>query len=233
MIGDIAKALGQFTDPRILGVLIKSVIWSVVAFMVLFVPVWGLTSLIDGLVGGWLGIDFDGWLGGALSFLAAGLWVWMASILMFPIAAIIAGFYMNDIASAVDARHYPDLGPPREAGVREAVGTAIGFTLALVGVNLLALMIYPFIGPLSPLLFWAVNGYLLGREYFEVVAARRVPPAEMKALRRNATGQIWLLGILMVLPLTVPILNLLIPVLGVAAFSHFFHRIQAPGASAG
>lgn len=233
MIGDILKALGQLPDPRFLGVLAKSVLWAGAAFAVLFLPLWGLTSLLDGLLGGWIGIDFGGWLGGTLSFLAAGLWLWLASILMFPIAAVIVGFYLETIASAVDARHYPQLGPPRAAGVKEAVGTAIGFTLALIGVNLLALLVYPFTGPFAPLLFWAVNGYLLGREYFEIVAARRMEPREMRALRGRVTGEIWLLGTLMVLPLTVPVLNLLIPVIGVAAFAHFFHRVRAREASTG
>ena len=34
------------------------------------------------------------------------------------------------------------------------------------GANLIALVIYPFVIPLAPILFFALNGNLLGREYF-------------------------------------------------------------------
>jgi uncharacterized protein involved in cysteine biosynthesis len=97
----------------------------------------------------------------------------------------------------------------------------------LVLANLLALAIYPFAGPLAPVLFWVVNGYLLGREYFTMVAMRRVGRAGARMLRRRHAGEIWLAGTLMAAPLSVPLVNLLIPVLGIATFTHLFHRLQA------
>lgn len=229
MMNDIARALGQLTDPRLLGVLVRSVLFSVIVLIVLYLPFAGLAWLLETLVGDWIGVDLEGWLGGTLGFLAAGLWLWMASILMFPIAAIIVSFFLDRICSAVEAKHYPQLPAPRDGGLKEAASTAIGFTLALIGLNLAALLVYPFLGPFAPLLFWAVNGYLIGREYFEVVAIRRVPPARVKALRQAHVGAIFGLGLLIVVPLTVPILNLLIPVIGVAAFTHFYHRVKAAG----
>ena len=32
----------------------------------------------------------------------------------------------------------------------------------------------------------------------------------------------------MALPLTIPVVNLLIPVLGAATFTHLFHRLEGP-----
>jgi uncharacterized protein involved in cysteine biosynthesis len=93
--------------------------------------------------------------------------------------------------------------------------------------NLLALAVYLFAGPLAPVVFWVVNGYLLGREYFTMVAMRRVGRAGARALRRRHAGEIWLAGTLMAAPLSVPLVNLLIPVLGAATFTHLFHRLQA------
>jgi uncharacterized protein involved in cysteine biosynthesis len=46
-------------------------------------------------------------------------------------------------------------------------------------------------------------------------------------LRRRHAGEIWLAGTLMAAPLSVPLVNLLIPVLGIATFTHLFHRLQA------
>ena len=45
----------------------------------------------------------------------------------------------------------------------------------------------------------------------------------VRALRRRHIGQIWLAGCLM----AVPLLNMLIPVLGAATFTHMFHRLAA------
>ena len=90
-----------------------------------------------------------------------------------------------------------------------------------------ALLVWPFAGPFIPLVFWAVNGWLLGQEYFTLVAQRRMSRIEAKRLRRVHRGTIWLAGILMAAPLSVPVLNLLIPVFGVATFTHLFHRLHA------
>ena len=100
---------------------------------------------------------------------------------------------------------------------------------AFIAVNLLALFLYPLAGPAIPLVFWAINGFLLGREYFTLVALRRLPPAEAKAMRRRNGLRLWLAGTLMAAPLSVPVLNLVIPVLGVATFTHLFHRLAAAG----
>ena len=96
----------------------------------------------------------------------------------------------------------------------------------LVGVNILALVAYGFVGPFAPLMFWAVNGYLLGREYFQMVAMRRLGRQAAKAMRKKFSGTVWIAGILMAAPLSVPLVNLLIPVLGAATFTHLFHRLN-------
>lgn len=72
-----------------------------------------------------------------------------------------------------------------------------------------------------------MNGFLLGREYYTLAAIRRVGRAEAKRLRSRNMGTIWLAGILMAMPLSVPLVNLVIPILGAATFTHLFHRLQA------
>ena len=88
-------------------------------------------------------------------------------------------------------------------------------------------MFYVFSGPFAPLLFWGLNGWLLGREYFTLVAMRRVGRAAAKNLRGQHAGRIWLAGTLMAAPLSIPLVNLAVPVLGVATFTHLFHAMTA------
>jgi uncharacterized protein involved in cysteine biosynthesis len=80
---------------------------------------------------------------------------------------------------------------------------------------------------LAPFSFWLVNGFLLGREYFQLVAMRRLGRAGAAALGRRHTGRVWLAGTAMAVPLSVPVLNLLVPVVGVAVFTHQFHRLAS------
>jgi CysZ protein len=70
---------------------------------------------------------------------------------------------------------------------------------------------------------------LLGREYFTLVAQRRLPGPEVAALRRRNRLAIWAAGVLMAVPLTLPLANLVVPVLGAATFTHLFHRLAAAG----
>jgi CysZ protein len=75
-------------------------------------------------------------------------------------------------------------------------------------------------------LFYAVNGFLLGREYFTVVAMRRIGRRAAKDMRRRHGALIWMAGVLMAVPLTVPVLNLVVPIIGAATFTHIYHRLD-------
>ena len=161
----------------------------------------------------------------AVQGLAVGAVLFLSAFLMFPVAGMFVNLFLDRIADAVEARHYPGLPPARHVGVIEALKGGLGFALVVLGVNLLALVFYMLSGPFAPLLFWAVNGYLLGREYFELVAQRRVEPAEMRKLRRRHVFGITLAGALMAVPLSIPVVNLIVPLLGVAAYTHMYHRL--------
>jgi len=107
----------------------------------------------------------------------------------------------------------------------EMLRDSLGLFLLVIVLNLGLFVVYLFIGPLGPVLFWVVNGFLLGREYFQLVALRRVSEEEARILRTRHFGQIWLAGTLMAAPLTVPIINLFVPVIGAATFTHLYHRL--------
>jgi uncharacterized protein involved in cysteine biosynthesis len=223
------KALGQIGDPRFrrvmgLGVLLALALLAAVyaGFLVLinsFVP--GTIDLI--FVGPITGIDaLLGW--GSL-FLMLGLSVF----LMVPVASAFSGLFIEDIADAVEDRHYPGLPPVTPVRLGDSLVDSLNFLGLVIAANVLALVLYIFAGPFIPVVFWAVNGWLLGREYFTLVATRRLGREGAKALRAQNSGRIWLAGILMAAPLSVPLVNLVIPVLGVATFTHLFHRMASRG----
>jgi CysZ protein len=223
------QALGQLGDRRFrrvvgLGVLLALAL--LFAAYILFVQlVWWISpDTVDlPVIGPVSGVEtFLGW---ASLFLMLGLSVF----LMVPVASAFTGLFLEDVADAVEDRHYPGIPPATPLGLAEGLRQSVNFLGVVIAVNLGALLVYPFVGPGIPLVFWAVNGFLLGREYFSLVALRRLPPHEVKAMRSRNRWTLWAAGTLMAAPLSVPVLNLVIPVLGVATFTHLYHRLANAG----
>ena len=75
--------------------------------------------------------------------------------------------------------------------------------------------------------FFLVNGYLLGREFFEFAAMRFRPEAEAKALRSKHAGTVFLAGLVIAAFLAVPLLNLLTPLFAAAMMVHLHKMIAA------
>ena len=226
MLGDFFRALGQLGDRRF-----RSVLWRGIGLtLALLVAVYVLVlNAIRVFVPDQVTLPWIGPVGGIDAVLSWGSIpvILLASVfLMVPVASAFTGFFLEDVAEAVEDRHYPALPALTPVPFLTTVMDSMVFFGVLVLANLLALAIYPFAGPLAPVLFWVVNGYLLGREYFTMVAMRRVGRAGARMLRRRHAGEIWLAGTLMAAPLSVPLVNLLIPVLGIATFTHLFHRLQ-------
>lgn len=225
LFADFARALAQMGDPRFVRVLLWGLGLTVLALAAVFWAVmFGLGWLLPDIVGlPWIGqVRF---LDDLASWAAIGLMLALSVVLMVPVAAVVVGFFLDGIAAAVEARHYPRLPPVTGLGLGEQLWDALKFLAVVVVVNLGALLVYFAVPPVAPFVFWVVNGYLLGREYFHLVAMRRLGPARADALRRRHMGRIWLAGIAMALPLSVPVVNLLVPILGVAVFTHQFHRL--------
>ena len=221
---DFLRAAGQLFDARFTHVLL----WSLALTLGLLA---GLSLGAVGLVG-LLPESFELPLIGAMATplgavrgLALGAMLLLSAFVMFPVAAMFVNLFLDRIVDAVEARHYPELAAGRPMALAEALKGAVGFTLVVLGVNLVAMIFYLVSGPFAPLIFWAVNGYLFGREYFELVALRRLEAADMRRLRRRHALRIWLAGVLMAVPLSIPVVNLLVPVVGVATYTHMFHRL--------
>lgn len=230
VISHIARAVGQLDDPRFTRVLLKGIALTAVGLV-------GLGWLMALLVGWalpdtvtlpWLG-DI-GFLDDAAGWATWGVMLVLSVFLMVPVAALVVGFFLDDIAAAVEDRHYPHLPPVKELPFSAQILDGLKFLGVVLVVNILAFIAYLALPPLAPFIFWAVNGYLLGREYFQLVATRRRGPAGAAAMRRRHRTRVWIAGTLMAIPLTVPVLNLLVPVLGVAVFTHQYHALAARSA---
>jgi uncharacterized protein involved in cysteine biosynthesis len=226
ILGDFLKALGQFgSDARFRRVLWRGIGLTLALLIAVFVlVVWGVGFFVgDAVTLPWIGTV--GWVDNVASIAAVPLLLVMSVFLMVPVASAITSLFLEEVAQAVEDRHYPATGQGDTVPFVDQVMDSLGFLGTLVAANALALMLYVFVAPLAPFIFWGLNGFLLGREYFTLAAMRRVGRTQAKVLRKRHSLTIWAAGILMVVPLTVPVVNLAVPVLGAATFTHLFHRL--------
>ncbi len=227
MFSDFAKALGQLPDPRFrrvlllgLGLTIALLAGATVGFA--FLVGWAMPDTVSLP---WIG-DIH-WLSSLASWATVLLMLVLSVVLMVPVAAAFTGIFLDDVAEAVEEVHYPGLAPVEGVRLSDTLRDSISLIAVTVGVNLIALILFFFVGPLAPMLFYVVNGYLLGREFFQMAAMRREGREGANRLRRRHAGQIWIAGTLMAVPLSVPLLNLIMPILGAATFTHMYHRLAA------
>jgi uncharacterized protein involved in cysteine biosynthesis len=217
MIGGFFKALEQLPEPAFRGVVMRTLGWSVLLFTVLLAAAWyGMVStrIVEMA---WLETVID-WLGGFVAMIVA--------IVLFPGAAmVIISFMLEDIAAAVETRHYPELGEARAQPVSEAVFMGLKFALVTVALNILVLPLY-FVPVLNVFVFGALNGYLLGREYFELVALRRLDAAAARAMRKRYRARLWIAGAIIAFLLGIPFVNWVMPVVAVAFMLHLFEGLR-------
>jgi uncharacterized protein involved in cysteine biosynthesis len=234
-VGTIFKsfglALGQLGDPRFRHVLLLGVGGSI-ALLAGFA--WGLSALVGWWAGDSMTLPLFGevqWLDNAFSWGAIVLVLLMSIFLMVPVASAISSLFLDDVADAVEAVHYPAIPQQPRTPFGEAMRDGLSFLGVIVLVNLLALILYLIFAPVALFIFWAVNGFLLGREYYTLAAIRRLGRKRARELRRTHFATIWAAGILMAIPLSVPLLNLVVPILGAATFTHLFQLLpQGPRA---
>lgn len=210
------------SDPRFRRILLIGV---AVTIALLAGATWGVQLLLPDTVSLPLFGEIE-WLSSLLSGFVLVAMIGMSMFLMVPVASLFTGLFLEQVADAVEAKHYAHLPPANKIGFSDTIIDSLKFLGLLVVVNLLAIVIYFLSTLLAPVIFWIVNGILLGREYFQLVAMRRLGRKGATQLRKKHRLTIWLAGFLMAIPLSVPVVNLFIPVLGAAVFTHIFHNLN-------
>ncbi len=101
-----------------------------------------------------------------------------------------------------------------------------GLTVLL---NLLALPFYIFFPPITPFLYYGLNGHLFGREYFELVALRRMAPDEARAMRKRHGTVLFMAGIVIAVLFSIPIVGWFMPAVAAAFMVHIFEALRVSG----
>jgi CysZ protein len=220
MFSALSRAFAQLPRPEMRGPLVRSVAWACLVFAALW---WVLAIVIHSQLASearWVE-----WLAGLLGVFAAPALTW----LLFPsVVLMILGLYSEAIIRAVERRHYPNLATPSSS--RQVANLWSGIRLAAIGLvlNIVAVPLYLLFPGLNLVLFLGLNGYLLGREYFDVVALRRVDWRAAQQLWRQHRASFILSGVVVAGLFAVPFVNLVAPIIGLAAAVHLVERLRGP-----
>ena len=227
ILSDFLKSVAQFDDPKFRRVLSRGMGLTIVLLIAACLLVnFGINQLLSSawaanMIGdqSWLGALIN--VGGVLFTIALSIW------LMVPVTSAIIALFLDEVAQAVEARHYPHLPKQTATKLQDQILVGIRFLGILLLANIGALILSMIVPPLAPFVFWATNGYLMGREYFQMAAMRRMPRAQAQELFQRHQGSIWTAGILIAIPMSIPLVGLFIPILGAATFTHQFERLRA------
>jgi len=224
MISDATEAFAEIFSPPFRHVMWKSI---------------GLTAAILVLAG--VGLDRvavsflhfgPAWLSAVLSVVAA---LGLAAGLIFlapPTAALVAGFFLDEMSELVERTIDPAAPPGRPVPFGPSLVLGIRFALLafVVNVVVLALTIFTGVGLLS---FFILNGYLLGREYFELAAMRHVSASDARILFQRNLPMVFVTGVIVAGFVAVPVLNILTPMFATAFMTRVCRRIRSREWSAG
>ncbi|APZ52416.1 Etoposide-induced protein 2.4 (EI24) [Salipiger abyssi] len=147
-------AIGQLGDRRFQAVLLKGLGITVAIFVAVyfvFVTVVGW-FLGDSVTLPWIGSVT--WVDDAISWGAIPLMLLLSVFLMVPVASAITGIFLDDVAQAVEDRHYPGLGAASEPSLADNFRDSLSFLGVLILANILALILYIFLAPFAPFIFW-------------------------------------------------------------------------------
>ncbi len=214
MLRTFSLSLQSLSDRRVLGVVVKSVLLTVVIFAVLGIGLW---YGIDALLARW-GVGDS-----AVSALAATVVLILTGFVLFRVIAIAVLWIFSDtIVDAVEDRYYPHhaaraVTPTMAGSVRMAVKSAT----RAIGYNLLALPLYAVLlvtGIGTAIAFIGINALLLGRDLEDMLVARHGRDYAAMGRGRRLT-----LGLIGTAAMLVPFVNFVVPVVVTAMAVHMAH----------
>ncbi len=219
----------QLLHPKFRGVMLTAVGAAAATLVILTLVLNAYWP--DSYAVGWDWLDkFGDWIA------SAGFWavVTVGSYFLFPgIVTMVMSVLADQIAGAVEDEYYPNRPGTRKVPVGDVMWSATKLTILMIMINLLAaipyLILFFFTASTGALLlFIAINGYLLGREYYEMVAIRHVNSRAVHTSRITHSGKVFVAGAIIAGMFLVPFLNILAPIIGAAMMTHIVHQLGVP-----
>jgi CysZ protein len=177
--------------------------WATITYVVPLIP--------EG--GGWLAN-----VSAAGEFVASVVAVVLAIALSPAISMMVGGIFFFDIAAE---RVEKKIGAPkgRMVPLHEGLWNSVRIALPALALNLIAIPFY-FIPVVNAVVFWSLNGFLMGREYATITAARRMSYREAVALRKRHGLAVFFVG------LACSVIPFFAPLVGASAMTRLVHSLR-------
>lgn len=202
-------AFGRLT----LLALVNLVLAGVISGGAVIAAIHYLTPLVPHATG-WIGFLFD-----TLRFLL-GAGSIALGIALSPAASMFIGGLLFDIAAQ---RVEKAIGAPTARKVSLLGGVITGIRIAIPSLllNLLVAPLYLVPG-INAVVFYSLNGYLMGRDYAMIAGLRRYPFKDALRLRRRYRLSVFLVGVVCAL---IPFIG---PLIGASGMTRLVHALPAP-----
>lgn len=165
-------------------------------------------------------------LGNFFSTVSLATMMMLSVFLMAPVASLFTGLHLNAVTDAIEGHHYPRLAPAQPQDARKLWFDSVNYFGLVFAITVVAFFCFALLGLLwGIVVYWVLNGWLLSREYTTMITERRFEPAAIRAFIRQHRGPLLLAGFTLAVLLSLPFLNLVMPVIGVAAFTHLIHAL--------
>jgi CysZ protein len=163
------------------------------------------------------------WVNTVVGFLT-GLGFILGGFFLFPLViSALIGLFLDDISDAVEAKHYPNDEKAHDIPLFSSIWDAVKFLFIVIVCNIIVLPLY-FIPVINLFVYYVLNGYLISREYFQMVAIRHHDVDEVTRLRKTKAPELYMMGIVVAFCLTIPIVNLITPIVATAAMVHLYKK---------
>jgi len=220
LINSALKSFRSLAAPGMTGIIIKSIIITIIFLSLL---VGGLIYASAVAADHWSYWRYAGYISWVASF-GAIILAWF----LFPgIMPLIVSFFDESIIRNIENHEYPPASPPIETSIWREFPHDLKFALKALLLNIILLPFY-LIPVVNFFIFLALNGHLLGSEFYLTVARRHLPYKEAVAARKANSSLVFLGGILLVFLATIPIINLIAPFWGIAMMTHLYHLNNSP-----
>jgi uncharacterized protein involved in cysteine biosynthesis len=217
ILNTFLRSFRTLFSPNFFALFVKTSLITVGAFSLFMIAV--TVAIINLQVFG----DSDG---SGLASIGIGLLAFIFTWFLLPtIVPLIAAFFQETIADRIEHDEYPEYMPPAvKRALPKELWEDTKFVLFLIFINIL--MIPTFILGIGAIVYFFVNSYFVGREFFETAAARHLGREEAKRLRKNNRLPVLLNGAAIVMLSITPILNFTAPFIGVALMVHLLHYLH-------
>ena len=166
--------------------------------------------------------NIDGWLVSIIA-VALNLITGLASWFLLPaLATIFISLFSDKIIARIANHNYQSNISAADAKFWRSIYYDCKFLIKVILLNILILPFYLLAGT-GFVLAILVNGYLLGSEFFEIVAAFHLGRKQAKLLRQQKQTQVFIVGICLALFALLPFIKFLMPALALVWMVHLYY----------